>query len=195
MNADVLYIMMGYCVVFITIIIASNFMTRGFYLKYIGAKASRGKKQLVLLHSETDSYWVSGKFSDKVDDKGAFTYRNRAKIDKLLTEVTKDHFIDLMGVKVLEVNDVSDNILTKVYSPLTKFTLRSCSPEKADMFVKRAAQLPRVNDTFKKIVIALLAVILIVAIIGFIVVYNNQNAATQTLQAGFSSLQNITRTI
>lgn len=195
MNADFLYIMLGYIIVFFTIVIASNFMTRGFYLKYIGAKASRGKKQLVLLHSETDSYWVTGKFSDKIDDKGAFVYRNRAKIDKLLTEVTKDHFVDLMGVKVLEVNDVNDNILTKVYTPLTKYTLRSCSPEKADMFVKRAAQLPRVNDTFKKVVIALLVVILFVAIIGFFVVYNKIGSSTETLQAGFGAIQNLTRTI
>jgi hypothetical protein len=195
MDSNIYYIFLGYIILFFTIIIAANFMTRGFFLKYIGAKASRGKKQLALLHSETDSYWVTGLFSTKEETQGAFVYKNRAKVEKLLTEVKPEYFIDLMGVKVIEIDDVNDNIKTKVYTPLIKYKLPSTSPEKADRFVKRAAQLPRVNDTFKKAVIALLICILLgVGIVGF-VLFNKIGSAQADLSAQLTFVQNITRII
>jgi hypothetical protein len=199
MSFDIIYIIFGYFVAMLAVIIALNVLTKGFVFTYIRVKGSKGKKVICMLHSKTDTYFKAGGYSEKEETQGAFIYKNREKVQKLLTEVQKEDLFLAMGVYWIEINDSEDTIVRKGQGVLLQATgedgkarlywqtIPGCSPEKADKFIKRAIQLPRINDGWRTLVIVLLCVAILVG--GIAAYFGYQAVALEKVnQAAIAAL-------
>jgi len=201
MNTDILYIMLGYIIMAIVIIVAIQWITKGFLMSYLRVKASRGKKQLMLIHSMTDSYWSYGAFDVSPEKQGLFHYKNRSKIAKSLTNVVSSDLYPLMGIFVLEVDDAKDMIIRKTSLAVTQdmvgkvMVLKSeapcCSPEITDKFIDRAMKLPQKQAKTIVLLISLIVITMLIVLIGVYYGYKN----TQAIAGLGAQLNNVSASI
>jgi hypothetical protein len=189
MNTDILYIMAGYVILFAVVIIGLNWMMKGFVLKYLQARGSRGKKQLILIRSMTDSYWGVGQLDKDPAREGAFTYKNRTKVQKVLTNIVDTDFTPLMGVFFAEVDDAKDMIIRRfrgfvpqewVGKELSfKGDVPSCSSTLTDQFIDRAMKLPQKQAKTIMLLIGLIVLTMLIACIAVYVGIKNGTAITE----------------
>lgn len=216
MNTDILYIMAGYVIILCTTIGFLQWMTKGFLTNYLKVKASRGKLQLLLIKTITDSYWGNGQFSKDDAHEGALTYKNRNKVQKLITNITQTDIDHIMGVSFIIINDSLDMVIGQRHVLISKehvgLTLETglvvteemvgktyvyqvhipmCSPQKADFFIDRAQKLPQKGG---KTIMLLVGLIVFAMLLIGIDIYYSKNAVS-TCQVLGGMIQNVSTTM
>lgn len=88
---------------FVLFAIILNFVTKGFVVKFLRAKASRGKLILLEVVTQTDNYFTLGHFEDN-----CLCYETRGGKKKRLTKVSRLNVESIMGVFRIKLDEQSD---------------------------------------------------------------------------------------
>ena len=89
-------------IAYITVIFASlflfNFLSSGFLLQFIKAKAGRGKKAIIMLRTVSGDRWVTGVFSED-----ELFYTNPQKIKKIIT-IKEGQVKRIMNIPLIQIS-------------------------------------------------------------------------------------------
>jgi len=154
MNNEFLIILGSYSAIFILTLAFFNFLTAGLLFKFIGAKASRGKKILIIIHTVTNSYFKLGKI-----DEGFLRFKDENKKGRTFP-VNKEDVYRLMTVNTIEVDDINSNIINKFGSPHNN----RYDAVKTDEFLERAITRPNMGGLSKELIIMIVVLILLIGI-------------------------------
>ena len=155
---------LGSLIVFaVAIIGGTNFMSKGWFLTFLRARASLGKKTMVMCHSVTDTYFRLGYFQD-----GAFKYKDRDGKDKTYTNISRKDIVHFAGVNAIQIDTVHHAILS-----LDGSTSPGNNPQTVSEFIKRIIMANKILDTKEKLIIVLLILILLGVGLGGFMIYGN----------------------
>lgn len=159
-----------YFLVFIGSLVLYNFFTKGFLVTYLRVKASRGKKVLVRIFAVTGKYYVIGTIRGT-----ALTFKDRYKVKKTYSNISKNTVYDEMGIKIVDNDEVTGALIDQ-----TDFNaVPGSDGEKTDNLITRALEKPVLQDK-KEIIILALVVVCLIGIAGCIyMIYN----LTETVNA------------
>jgi hypothetical protein len=146
----------SYLLVFLLGFFLLNFLTRGFILKFILVKASKGKKVLVAVYSRSHIYHKTGKF-----EEGTLIYKDLAKKTKRIPNVPKDSVYIFMGVSCVDVDDEKNATIDRINFK----AIEGYDAVKVDSLITRALMLPHIEDK-KEFIIILVLLILILFGVG-----------------------------
>lgn len=134
-----------------------NFLTHGFFLKYLRVKGSRGKKILVEVETLTDRYMQVGYISE-----GFLIYRKRhaKRGDNARIVVPQNSVIKKLGVYFINVDEEKNAVCKVDYT-----TAEGFDAEKVEMLYKRALYKPNLQQNLFLII---LIIVLILALLGII---------------------------
>jgi len=168
------YMIIGVGTIVITIFLF-NFLTRGFFLKYLSAKASRGKKVLIRIYNGGETYFQTGKISSNVLE---VKYRDGSEGS---IEVAKKSY-RCLGIMCVDL-DEEGNVFVPNSNQLCAF-----DPVKYNHLLDRAINAPSVVDEkiTRQMILGAIIVIGIAIGFGLFVVYSKSDviiAAIKTLQS------------
>ena len=154
-----------------------NFLTNGFFLKYLSAKASRGKKVLVRIYSEGETYFKNGVISS-----GALVVTLRDKKKTELTLDIKKMTYRCMGVMCVDIDEENNVFLTE------KNLSNEFDSAKYNHLLDRAINSPSVVEEkiTRQILLATTIIMGLVICFGLFMLYNQIETigfAVQALQS------------
>lgn len=146
-----------WCGVIVGLTLILNFITHGFFLKYLRVKGSRGKKVLVEVETLTDRYLAVGYITE-----GFLIYRKRhaKRGDNARITVPQNSVIKKLGVYFINVDEEKNAVQRVDYSVAEGF-----DAEKVEMLYKRALYKPNLQGNM---FIILLIIVLILALFAII---------------------------
>ena len=143
-----------YFFIFIASMIVFNLLTRGFLLKYLNVKASRGAKVLVKVRAPFEDY-----FSIGVPSEGQVRFKDRSKEFKRVS-MPRQAIIKFLGVYWLEVDEESGAVVLADFSAVTGH-----DPVKNESLYERCLMKPSPNSKRDLIVYIGLGLIIILLIV------------------------------
>lgn len=132
-----------------------NWVTQGFFIKYLRVKGSRGKKVLVEVETLTDRYLSVGYITE-----GFLIYKKRHSKDKARIIVPQGAVIKKLGVFFLNVDEERNAVMKADYTTVTGF-----DAEKVEMLYKRALYRPTPLDNKLLIILIIVLILALLAII------------------------------
>lgn len=160
-----------YFLVFLGSLIMYNFFTKGFLVTYLRVKASRGKKILVRVFGVTGKYYIVGEIKEI-----SLIFKDRYKVKKTYTNVSKEVVYDELGVKMIDVDEVTGAFINQ-----TNFNaVIGSDGEKTDNLITRALEKPMLQDK-KEIIIIILIILCLLGILGSLYFSYNLTESVSTL--------------
>lgn len=159
---DMMLYVVSYSIIIFGIIFLLNFLTKGFILKYLRVKASRGAKSLVRVHALTEVKYRIGWVSD-----ATLHYKEDRKTIKHL-KAGKFNVLRELGINIFEVDEERSSIRT--------IDWRVSSGHNTDHFdglLVRALQKPNLVDKTKETIMFFLQVVQTVLLgVALFLLYN-----------------------
>lgn len=172
MNLDFIYTVASYLAIFIILVIVAEVYTKGFILKYIRVKSSRGKKVLVRVLGEVTDYLEVGVIAE-----GTVTYRDRTvktkKAQKIVT-LPKNAITRLLGVNWVAIDETLNAVLTADFKGVSGY-----DAERINNLLLRALYRPPLTDPKQQLI--LIGIILI--IVGLFVIYIKLNNLAELINS------------
>jgi len=142
-----------------------DFLSNGFLIIFLKAKASRGKKILINVRSKTIHYFTTGEIQgDFLVYHDRESKRNKQKTPKRLAIEKNDVFYRAFGVTVCNVEEGDNNFIAPYGSSIPGF-----DAIKHSNLYTRALTKPAEDD--KDLLKILLIVVLVLCLLGFGFVY------------------------
>ena len=143
----------GFFFIVISTIFIINVATKGFLMKYIQAKSSKGKKILVIGRTISDRYFTTAEFVDMTIVK----YTSRSKQKKTIDNVTTDSIFDFLGVKTVEIDELNNAIIKP-----TGVQIPGSNVSNADLYIERVIKMPqkKTNDTLINLILLIIVCLL-----------------------------------
>lgn len=134
-----------------------NFLTQGFFLKYLRVKASRGKKLLVEIETLTDRYVEVGYITE-----GFLIYKKRhaKRGDNARITVPPLCVFKKLGVYCISVDEEKNAVCRTDYTIAEGF-----DAEKIEMLYKRALYKPNIQGS---LFVAILIIVLVLCLLAII---------------------------
>ena len=143
-------------IAYVTVIFASlflfNFLSSGFLLQFIKAKAGRGKKAIIMLRTVSGDRWVVGVFSED-----ELFYTNPQKIKKIIT-IKEGQVKRIMNVPFIQIDDVKNAILNPDFT-----TASGHDASNVDNLLTRALMAP--STLLEKFVKWILIIVIVMTLI------------------------------
>ena len=165
---DILLMMLAYGTLLVLLFILLNLYTDGFLLAFVRTKAGRGKKVLVLVKGQLDTYyskgWISGRKFYYVDRE---TKRdNKNKVPKFVDFDPNDEnpIFRLFNIPVVMIDEISGKFIHNRTGELSG----TFDPIQQENLIIRALQKPS-DEKSILLVIVLIGVILLLLVNAFIV--------------------------
>jgi hypothetical protein len=181
---QVYYFVISYAAVAFIIFFVINWLSAGFLLNFIRVKASRGRLSLVRVRTITGDYFRPGAISD-----GFLVYTNREKAKKRLGVRDRSFIASAMGVKVVDVDDVSNVVLT----PDGRSESGYDAIKYENLYV-RTLMAPKLEDKFIKIILICVIIGVLVTVVVGVLVYK-QGSKIDAMYAYLQFMANATATI
>jgi hypothetical protein len=125
-------------------------MTKGFVVKYILSKASRGKKPLLRVDSVTGEYYTLGEIK-----KESLFWKSRSKEKKIIPNIKKDHVKNIMGIIGFHIDEETNAIID-----INNKQVSSYDAEKLDDLFYKSITAPALTNP-KEIIIIVLCVLIL----------------------------------
>jgi len=151
---DLIAITLSYAFIVVFSFFIMNFLTNGFVIKYILAKASRGKKILVELYTVTGIDYTLGTI-----EKDLLNYKNPSKENKRI-KIDDSHVVRKMQVNMVIIDDITDKVLTKNITEGKQIDAKLL-----DQIIVRIMNMPQVSDNKEKILLGIIVIILLLVIV------------------------------
>lgn len=151
---EILYFTFSYVGLMAFMYITVNFLSKGWLTTFLKVKASRGKKLMVIVNSQTDTYFRVGRF----DSTGAFRYVTRDKVKKTLTKISNKNTFPMMGVFCIELDEVKNTVRER-----TGGMAAAVDPATVDNLIKRIIMAPALRKDLQ-IVILIVCLLLLAAV-------------------------------
>lgn len=142
-----------YLVVFLGSIAFFNFLSNGFLLKWIRAKASRGRFVLIELDGLAEMIWVLGKLNDN-----HLRWKSGGEDKSLI--IGRDDLYRRYGVKAITI-DAETNAVRKIDWTVAD----KIDSEAYDDKLQRAIEAPELTNKNEKILLALALVVIIIGVL------------------------------
>lgn len=165
---EMLQFLLSYVLVLVIGFVLIQWLSGGFFTKFLKVKASRGKLVLVNVRSKLIHYFVAGKIEGEfLVYQDRESRANKQKEPKRLAIKENNVFYRAYGVSCINVDESTNNIIAPNMSVVPGF-----DSLKFSNLLTRALFKPSLDedDTTKKIVIGIL-IVCILLILGLIVVY------------------------
>lgn len=164
--SDVVYFMISYAGIILIGFGLIQFLSNGFFTKFLKVKASRGKLVLVNVRSRLIHYFVSGKVEGGFliyDDRESKA--NKQKEPKRVI-APNGAFYRAIGVSCVNVDEESGAIIMPGGSSVSGF-----DPIKFSNLYTRALYKPSVAEPKDKMIMVAVLIICLLLILGLVVVY------------------------
>lgn len=139
---DLFLQVIAYAIIIFGIVFLMNFLTKGFVLKYLKVKASRGTKQLIRLHRTTGIQYFVGKTED-----GEVSFNTNRKTKKHY-KVSKYNVHREMGVDVFEIDEEMSTVKTQNWR-----VSNGHNTDHFDGLLVRALEKPNLVDKTKEMIL------------------------------------------
>jgi len=150
-----IYFIMSYLGIIFFFFFSINWLSKGWLMTFIKAKASKGKKLIVICHGITGTYYQIGTI-----DKGALKFKDSDKQGQTFTSVKREDIIQTMGVQGIEIDITNKNIIQRGQARA------GCDPIDTDNFINRIIMAPSVNDNFKQYILIAIIIIILLLIVN-----------------------------
>lgn len=147
-----------YCTIIFLAFFVMNFLTSGFIIQFMKAKAGRGKKALIKLKTVSGYVWITGVFSED-----ELYYTNKNKIQKILT-VQPQQVQRLMNVPYLTIDDLTNSILNEDFT-----TASGHDASNVDNLLNRILMAP--STKLEKFVTFILIIVIVIALIVIVTAF------------------------
>jgi hypothetical protein len=151
-----LYFMGSYAGLVSMLLFALNWITKGFIVKYLKVRASKGSKVLATIVSPTDNYYAIGAYAD-----GAFKYTTRSGTGKTCTDVKTDDIFSVMSVFGININETDDTVIRR-----NGDVRAAISASSADDYYDRIIKAKELTNNLDKFIVG----VLIIAVIGIVII-------------------------
>lgn len=147
MNVDFIYQIVSYLAIFILLFVVIEFYTKGFIVKYIRVKASRGKKVLVRVIGQVTDYLEVGDLAE-----GTIKFKDRSVTGKgrKVLAVPDGAIKPLLGVNWVAVNEKLNAVLNPDFKGVTGY-----DAERINNLLLRALYSPPLTDPKQMVLIVL----------------------------------------
>jgi len=154
-----------------------QFLSNGFFSKFMKVKASRGKLTLVKVHGISDTYYRAGHINET-----ELRFKDRQKKSRMITVGRGDTY-RAIGVNCIDIED-SKNCITRPDGE----TVAGFDAVKIDNLMVRCLTKPNITNKKDQMKIALLFILILgaVAIVGYLVY--TQTAEVKILQSAVKEL-------
>lgn len=162
-----IYFAVGWISTVVAIVFGLNFLTKGFILKFLKVKGSRGKQQLIKFRTETDAYWTTGQTHK---EKG-YLIKTREGQELSLTGTCKEWFTPFMGIMIMEYDGVNGVVAIDDYAFYKEKEgvkvegyrdhKLSCDPVRTNQYIVRALRKPAFDQNILIIILMVLVFICI----------------------------------
>lgn len=154
---DMWYFVLSYVIILFIGFGLIQFLSNGFFTKFLKVKASRGKKLLIKIKSMTDTYFVTG-----IIDETFLVFTDRNKHNKRINVKDSDSIYRAIGVNCIDINEPDNSIIKPTGEKVT-----GLDAEKYDHLYQRCLQKPMLRAmTNPKLIIV---VLISIGLVGFMI--------------------------
>ena len=152
---QIAFFLISYIVVILIGFLLMQFLSNGFFSKFLKVKASRGKKVLVKTKTMTDVYYTSGHIEEEF-----LVYADRQKEKRRIKISEKDTY-RAIGVSCININETKSSVIRTTGEEVSGF-----DAIKIENLYIRAMTRPQIKDK-KEQIKTVLAILVLVAVLGF----------------------------
>ena len=160
LNLNFLYQVVSYAVILIVFFVVIEFYSKGFILKYIRVRSSRGRKVLVRVIGQVTDYLEVGEIAEGMVKFGDRSTRGRSK--KIVSLPDQGGVTRLLGVHWVYIDEKKNAVLLSDFSAVTGY-----DAERNNNLLMRALYRPETLNTNQKLMLVGVGLI----VLGVIVIY------------------------
>jgi hypothetical protein len=171
---EIILQMAYYMVVMLLTFLCVNFFLRGFLLKFIGVKASLGRKILIKVRQVIYDDFAVGVITD-----GFLVFKYRKEMHRVPLPPDKKVFYRVLNTNWVDIDGEKWALSRCDYAPVSGY-----DPVKIQNFLKRILMQPQLTDTTLRTLLIIIIIIGIVLLgsIGFeFIIYQKVNALPQVI--------------
>lgn len=157
------YNILGYIAVFILTVIALNWRTNGYLLKYMSVFSSRGKKKLLRIYTNHDAYYRISKVIEN-----SLRYKDREGNYRKIPNIPKDAVNKIDGIDIVFINEENNSVYVIEGDKVVEFD--TYDAVKMDTMISRAYMLGQMEQN-KNLIFFIFMVVIFIALLNFYVIY------------------------